>query len=199
MLTVFIKLNNSIPFPEALASWETWMQAQEADAAEMLKGFLAMDHIGDLLINLVVIALMPAITEELLFRGGLQQLLEKWFKGPHLAIIITGFIFSAIHMQFYGLFARWILGIVLGYMFYWSRNLWYPIIAHFLNNGVQVLLVYLGYISATEAESSAAAYDELTWLHILIPSVLFALFTYLYWQSVQSPKIEEHSEPDLIA
>jgi len=103
-----------------------------------------MDSFGSFLLNMLMVAVIPAVGEELLFRGVIQKLLQKLVNNAHLAIIITAILFSAMHFQFYGFLPRWIMGIILGYLFYWSGNIWYPIIAHFLNNGFQVLMVYLG-------------------------------------------------------
>ena len=190
LVAFLVKINMSIEFPEALLWLEESFKAQEEGAAEMLKGFLKMDGIGTLLINLFVIAVIPAITEELLFRGVVQQLFWRWFGNPHFAIIITGLLFSAIHMQFYGLLPRWMLGVVLGYLFYWSGNLWYPIIGHFLNNGVQVLLVYLGQISPDELETSTAEADALPWYAVVISLVIFGGFMYFYKNSVANKQNE---------
>ena len=89
-----------------------------------------------------LIALIPAIGEELLFRGVLQQLFTKWTGEAHLAIFISAFLFSAIHLQFFGFLPRFVLGLVLGYMFYWSKNLWLPILAHFTNNAFAIIFNY---------------------------------------------------------
>ncbi len=153
LIAILVQMNHSIPFPESLVWLEEMFQLQEAETAEVMKSFLKMDSIGSLLFNIFLIALVPALCEELLFRGAIQPVIGKIFGNPHIAIILTGALFSMIHFQFYGFFARWMLGIILGYLFYWSKNLWYPIIAHFLNNGVQVILVYFGAMDATEAEA----------------------------------------------
>ncbi len=185
LIAILVKLNHSIPFPESLAWLETWVKNSEAQTAELMTKFLEMNSIGDLLLNLLVIAVGAAITEELLFRGVIQQVFQRWFSNPHIAIILTGAIFSAIHFQFYGFFARWALGIVLGYLFYWSKNLWYPIIAHFLNNGVQVFLVYLGAMDAQDIETSTVELDYKIWLAALASGVIFFFLNKMYYNSVK--------------
>ena len=102
-----------------------------------------MDSIIDLVFNLLVIAIIPAIGEELFFRGYLQQKLIKWNRSPHIGIIITAILFSIIHFQFSGLIPRFILGVLLGYIFYWSSSLWIPIIAHFVNNAQVLIIAYV--------------------------------------------------------
>lgn len=128
-------LNKKIPLPE-------WMRTMEDQTSTLIANMLQADASYEFMLNLLVVAVLPAIGEELLFRGVLQQQFEKHMKNGILAIWITAAIFSAFHMQFEGFFARMVLGAALGYLFYWSRNLWVPIIAHFLNNGLQVFAAY---------------------------------------------------------
>lgn len=128
-------LNSQIPLPDLLGSME--------DSTEgLIKGLLVMNGPAELIFNLVIIALLPALAEELIFRGVVQTTLEKWLGNPVKAVWIAAFIFSFIHFQFEGFLPRMVLGALLGYLFYWTRNLWIPIFAHFINNGVQVLAAY---------------------------------------------------------
>ena len=134
--------NQDLILPEFLEGVQMWMEASEQKAMQITEAFLAMGSIGDLLINLFLIALIPAIGEELLFRGVLQQLFAKWTGKVPLAIFISAFLFSAIHMQFFGFLPRFVLGLILGYMFCWSKNLWLPILAHFTNNALVIIFTY---------------------------------------------------------
>lgn len=132
-----------------------WMVEQartaEKESNALVEIYLNMDHWSDLAVNLIMIALVPAFVEELFFRGTLQPILEKWWKRPHLAIFVTAALFSFIHFQFFGFLGRWAMGIWLGYLFFWSRNIWYPIIAHILNNGLLVLAIYSGEMEMPDA------------------------------------------------
>jgi membrane protease YdiL (CAAX protease family) len=92
---------------------------------------------------MIVIAFLPALFEETFFRGGLQNLFTRWFKGPWVAIIFTAVIFSLIHLSFYGFLVRFALGMVLGFIFYYSGSLWLNILLHFLFNGIQVTALYV--------------------------------------------------------
>lgn len=139
-----LQWNNLLELPASMASLEAWMREMEEMAAELTKEFLQMEGISQLLFALFAVAVIPAITEEFMFRGAMQPLLQKLFGNPHVGIILAGAIFSAIHFQFYGFVPRMLLGVVFGYIFYWSGNLWYPILGHFLNNGLQVIAVYFG-------------------------------------------------------
>ena len=137
-----IQWNQALNLPDFLEAVQRWMETSEQKAMQLTEAFLAMNSMGDLLINLFLIALIPAIGEELLFRGVLQQLFAKWTGKIHLAIFISAFLFSAIHMQFFGFLPRFVLGLILGYMFCWSKNLWLPILAHFTNNALAIIFTY---------------------------------------------------------
>ena len=98
---------------------------------------------GAMLFNLFMIAVLPAIGEEFIFRGVFQKILYNLIKNNHLAVWMTAFIFSAIHLQFYGFIPRLILGLAFGYLFLWSRTIWLPVIAHFVNNAVPTIGAWL--------------------------------------------------------
>jgi len=134
--------NEGLHLPSFLGSLESWMRQSEAEAMRMTEAFLIMDTPLDLFINLVIIAIIPAVGEELLFRGVIQKLFLKWNEKVHLSVWLTAFVFSAVHMQFLGFFPRLILGAILGYMLVWSGSLWLPVAAHFTNNAFAVLLTY---------------------------------------------------------
>ena len=137
-----VELNASMVLPDFLAGLDQWMRASEAQAEQLTKAFLTFDGVGSLLYMLIIIAVVPAVGEELLFRGVLQKIFINWFKKPHLAIWVTAILFSALHMQFFGFFPRMLLGVLFGYIFYWSKSLWLPILGHFINNGSVVILSY---------------------------------------------------------
>ena len=134
--------NESLHLPSFLGSLEIWMRQAEAEAIRMTEAFLKMETPLDLFINLLIIAIIPSIGEELLFRGVIQKLFLKWNGNIHLSVWLTAFVFSTVHMQFLGFFPRLVLGAVLGYMFVWSGSLWLPIVAHFTNNAFAVLITY---------------------------------------------------------
>lgn len=134
-ITLLLEWNMQICFPE-------WLLVFDIDSEAIIDAFLKMGSLWDLLYTLLVIAVVPAIGEELLFRGYLQQKLCRWARNSHIAILITAFLFSFIHLDLQGIIPRFILGILLGYIYYWSRNLWIPILAHFVNNAQAVILSY---------------------------------------------------------
>ncbi len=126
------QLNQSIDVPQ-------WVRTMEENAARQLEAFLRVNSTMDIVINVLLIALLPAFCEEILFRGALQGIIHQMVKHPWTAIIITAFLFSALHFQFQGLFPRMFLGVVLGALYYYSGSLWPCILAHFVNNAVQVI------------------------------------------------------------
>jgi len=128
-------LNQSIDIPK-------WLMFYDQNIYAITKAFLVMNSSVDLIVNLLVLAILPAIGEELVFRGFLQKKIINFSKKPYLSIFFTALLFSVVHMQFEGVLPRFILGSVLGLMFYFSSNIWIPIIAHFINNALIVILSY---------------------------------------------------------
>ena len=137
------EINSHMHLPDFLKSIEDWMRDSESKAAELTKVFLDMKNPGDLVFNLFMIGLLPAIGEELVFRGVIQKIFHQWSRNAHVAVWSTAIFFSAMHIQFYGFLPRMLLGAMLGYMLVWSGCLWLPMLAHFINNAGAVVLTYL--------------------------------------------------------
>src|SRR5690606_33227532 len=104
-----------------LENTENWMRSQEDQMKDLTKQLVMVDSIGKLMLNMLVMAVIPAIVEEYYFRGALQNILGRLFKNIHVAIWVTAIIFSAIHVQFYGFFPRMLLGLIFVYAFLWSK------------------------------------------------------------------------------
>ncbi len=137
------EINSGIHFPEWLSGMEQWMRNAEESAAKLTEAFLETDHFTGLLFNLMMVAVLPALGEELLFRGVIQKILIGLTKNNHAGIWLSAALFSALHMQFFGFFPRMILGAVFGYLLVWSDTLWLPVLAHFVNNAGAVIALYL--------------------------------------------------------
>ena len=145
-INLLADLNGRIELPKSFDSIEQKLRAMEEAAAALTERFLKADNIGELLLNIGLMALLPALAEELSFRGTLQQILadsQESRAKSHMAIWITAFIFSAVHMQFYGFIPRMLMGAMFGYIFVWTCSLWVPIVMHFTNNALAVLAYYL--------------------------------------------------------
>ncbi len=138
-------LNQSMVFPESLGWLEEWMKEKEEQAMSLTEAFLQTNTIFGLLVNLFIVALVPALGEELLFRGALLKLFTNISRNIHIAVFFTSFLFAAIHFQFYGFLPRFFIGLILGYSFVITGNLWVPIFVHFINNSASVIVYYLHY------------------------------------------------------
>lgn len=136
-------LNQNMQFPEWLSGVENWMRNAEDKAAEITEAFLKVETAGGLAFNIFMIAFLPAIGEELLFRGVIQRIFTNWTRNYHWGIWISALLFSALHLQFYGFVPRMFLGVLFGYLLVISGSIWLPIIAHFINNGLAVIMMYL--------------------------------------------------------
>lgn len=142
-INLLVELNSAVQLPEALSWLEDIMQSAERQAELMTEALLADVSPSALIINIGLIAVVPAIGEELMFRGGIQRIISQWTANHHLGIWISAFLFSAIHFQFYGFLPRLALGALFGYMLVWSGSIWMPILAHFINNAVAITIHYL--------------------------------------------------------
>jgi membrane protease YdiL (CAAX protease family) len=140
-INLLADLNNRIVLPECLSSLEQFFRQMEEEAALLTERFMQADNVWVMMINMGLMAVLPALAEEMSFRGVLQQLLSGM--RTHVAIWLTAFIFSAIHMQFYGFIPRLLMGALFGYVFVWTGSLWVPIVMHFVNNGMAVLVYYI--------------------------------------------------------
>lgn len=141
--SVLIEWNANFIFPEFLKDFGAWARERETLAEELTRFFTTFESTSDFLLGAFVIALLPAIGEELVFRGMLQPELFRATGNHHAAIWITAIIFSAFHMQFFGFVPRMVLGALFGYLYLWSGNILIPMFAHFVNNGFSVLMIYL--------------------------------------------------------
>ena len=139
-INLLADLNNRIVLPECLSSLEQFFRQMEEEAALLTERFMQADNVWVMMINMGLMAVLPALAEEMSFRGVLQQLLGG---RTHVAIWLTAVIFSAIHMQFYGFIPRMLMGALFGYVFVWTGSLWVPIVMHFVNNGMAVLVYYI--------------------------------------------------------
>lgn len=132
-------LNQQMELPTFMAPVEQWMRSQEDLALQLTQAMIGDGTPQLLAINLIVMALCPAITEEFFFRAALQRLIGKWNPNPHFVIWSAAILFSAFHLQFYGFIPRMLLGAYLGYLLLWTRSIWIPVFAHFINNATAVI------------------------------------------------------------
>lgn len=183
-------LNQNMSLPGFMTGLEEWMKDMETRAMELTEAFLNVKTLSGLGVNLLMVAILPALGEELFFRGMLQRILAKWFKNVHVAVIVTSILFSALHMQFYGFIPRFILGMLFGYLYVWSGNLWYPVLAHLVHNTIPVLAYYL-----YAMDVSATAVDDIgtgdnVWIWAIGGSILLFIFVKRFRERFREPKLE---------
>jgi len=174
------ELNSKLVLPEWLSFIENRMKNAEHQGELVAEAFLSTTSTTGLLVNIFMIAILPAFAEEILFRGALAGLLRNWTRNIHLAVFISSFIFAFIHFQFYGFLPRFLLGMALGYLFFWSGSLWLPIAAHFANNFLSVIIefLYSREIILTDAENFGTNNSLL--IIMISVSAVTALLYYIY-------------------
>lgn len=147
-----VDLNESIVFPESMHELENALRTSEEMATSMVERMMSGTNISDLFISILIIGVLTGIAEETFFRGLLQNMLRLVIKNHHVAIWATAIIFSVMHLQFYGLFPRILMGAFFGYLAWWSHSLWLPIIMHAANNSIVVINTWLNNTGYTDGE-----------------------------------------------
>jgi uncharacterized protein len=208
LLTIFIILafmvvnalvlrwNMQMEFPEFMREFERWAQQKEDEAEQLTRNLTAMTTFGHLMMALLVIAVLPSIGEELLFRGLIQNKIYAGIGNVHVAIWLTGILFSAIHLQFLGFFPRMLLGVLFGYLYVWSGNLWVPVLAHLVNNGFTIIVLYLN-------QQGVLDYDLEHPPDVPIPTFLLflaisAVLIWYFYQFYQKKKVERSADEEIV-
>jgi len=188
MINWLAELNQNMHLPSAFSAMETWMKNSEAKAAEMTDVFTKGTTVGVLLLNLFVVAFMAAFSEELFFRGMLQKVLIECFKNKHMGIWIGAIFFSAFHMQFYGFLPRMLMGAYLGYLFVWSGSIWPGMIAHFINNGTAVFLVWLSNRGAISPDADKIGAEGSQMIYVVSSIAMVAISMILFYRIEKNRK-----------
>ena len=175
--SILAEWNAGLKLPESLSALEQMMKQMQESASAMIEKFVSVDTIGGLILNLFMIAGLAALGEELLFRSIIQTSLIKICKNAHVGILIASAIFSFIHLEFYGFVPRLILGMLLGYMFYFSGSIWIPMLMHFLNNGTVVLIYFLNNKDITNIDVDTFGQTSIP---ILIVSIVVMIALFLF-------------------
>jgi membrane protease YdiL (CAAX protease family) len=170
--TFFSYLNERIPISESLRLRFVKM---ENDYNKQVETIIGLNSFGEYMLALIIMAFLPALCEETLFRGGLQNFLTRSTKRPWLSILIVSILFSAAHFSFYGFLSRLFLGVLLGLLYQYSGRLWLNIIAHFINNAVAVTAIYF-LKSQGKSIKEAIGDNESTWWGVIALPVVVGLF-----------------------
>jgi membrane protease YdiL (CAAX protease family) len=190
-------LNEWIPLPQ---KWYAKAKELEDTYKASMMSLATMKTFTDYLLALLVLAAAPALFEEVLFRGGFQQVLVGWTNNKWSGIIITSILFSAIHFSYFGFLPRIVLGLVLGLIFYYSKNIWLSILLHFLNNALVVTQLYA---VSKQSKPIEKAVDENmpVWWGIFALMALVMLFRAFKKESSRVLAVKEqavHSSPENI-
>lgn len=191
LINYLAEINMKMDFPiEAL---DLVMRTMEGEAEKIIGAFTSTRTLWGLALNLLMIGVLAAVGEELIFRGLLQDLLHKMVKNIHVAILITAVFFSAFHFQFFSFLPRLVLGIILGYLMYLGRSIWFPILAHFINNAMGVIYYYFSTVGESEDMLEELGTSTMIPVAALISLLAFGLFFTLWYfrirqvRSIQSP------------
>ena len=166
LINVMAWFNEGLALPETMSGFEQILAEMEEGAQKLTMAIAGTTSVPVLIVNILIIALLPALGEEMIFRGILLPIVRKWTGSVHLAVWVSAFLFSALHFQFYGFLPRLILGALLGYLFVWTKSLWAPVIAHFVNNALALVLIFSvtsGYISE-DVDSFEPAIGDWLWV-----------------------------------
>ena len=192
--------NQQMVLPEWMRGIEQWMRMQEDSAAQLTEQFLRVDTVGGLLVNIGLMALLPAMAEELTFRGVVQGMFTR---NRHVAIWATAAIFSFVHLQFYGFLPRMLLGAMFGYMLWWTGSLWVPMLMHFVNNCAAVGVAFwaYNYLEEGSAEMLDTIGTEDTILlgvfSICIVLIMMVMYGYFYSHGkILTNEKDEENEKD---
>lgn len=184
MMSLLAHWNESMQLPDSLEGIQQWMRASEDSAAVMTKKIVEESTWSGLLINLIILAVIPAIGEEMVFRGCLQNIFGRWILNKHVIIWLVAIIFSAFHMQFFGFIPRMLLGAFFGYLYLWSRNIYLPIFGHFINNASATITAFYYTRKGMPFEEMNNFEQEPIWVYLA--SLIFTvIFVVLYYRSTK--------------
>jgi membrane protease YdiL (CAAX protease family) len=162
-------LSHQLPLPD---SWTSYFTTLEKSYNDQVAGIIGLNSVGDYLFSLVVMAFLPALCEEALFRGVFQNFLSRATNKPWVAIIVVSLIFSVVHLSAFGFLSRLFLGIVLGAIYYYSGRLWLAVLAHFINNAIALSVLYYYKTSGKDLSLALNEAEGNYWGLLAIPAVI---------------------------
>jgi len=184
--SVFVDWNANMHFPGFMQGFEQWARELEDNAKVLTEFLTTFDNGGQFIIAFIVIALIPAIGEEFVFRGLLQNYARGFLKNDHAAVWFVAFLFSAFHLQFFGFIPRLFLGATFGYLYLWSGNLIIPMIAHLVNNGFTLIMLYMYHLNKVDFNIETADSPSLI---TVIPFVFISIgLLYYFFKTTQRLK-----------
>lgn len=185
LMNSIIDWNQNIALPESFSQFNEYVQQLEKGAEKAVNDITGGNTVGTLIMSILIVGVFTGLGEEIFFRGGLMRLFSC-IKGmsPHVAIWLTAFLFSALHMQFLGFVPRMLLGVFFGYLTFWSGSLWLPIMIHALNNSILVTTDWINNRGGSQIDvNSIGLGDNALVLNIASIILTVIVFYALYKQS----------------
>jgi len=193
VLNAVVAWNAGLHLPDALQGVESWMRESENSAKIITDKLLAGTSILDLTLNLLIVAVLAGVGEELFFRGLLMRIISDVLKTKpdsklkpwvmHVSIWTIAILFSAIHMQFFGFFPRMLIGAWFGYLLWWTGSIWVPVLAHFLNNALSTLTVFGQNKGVLTDDPDRWGLDQTWWLSLI--SIVLVAGTVRYFVALK--------------
>ncbi|HVZ24731.1 MAG TPA: type II CAAX endopeptidase family protein, partial [Sediminibacterium sp.] len=186
-------LNEKIPLP---AGWLAKARQLEDTYKTSVMAMAHMQSLSDYLLALLVMAAAPALFEEVLFRGGFQQVLVGWTRHKWAGLLLTSILFSAIHFSYFGFLPRMALGIVLGLIFLETGKLWLSILLHFMNNALVVTQLYFAGLQGKPIDKTMDESAPIWWGLIALVLLGYLFRVLRQWENEQrrrNHEIPEHS------
>ena len=171
-MNLIIHLNQSLSLPESLSGLENALRTMEDNAAKSISLLQGSHTVGNLLMNILIIGVLAGFGEELFFRGTFMRLMTTGRINPHVAIWTVAIVFSAMHLQFFGFVPRTLLGAYFGYLLYWSRSLWIPIIIHAANNIMYICCQWAYGTTGDETTPVDTIGTDGNWVAVIISIIL---------------------------
>ena len=144
---------------------------------------------GELAATLILVALLPAIAEEYVFRGCVARAFAR--KGYVFAVFMSALLFAIMHGSPLQLVHQFLIGVVCAVLFFATRSLWPPIILHFLNNAIALVLGYV------QNRGSAFAVTE-AWQYVVmcvvgVAATIGLLIAVIYLCKARAAKVDPES------
>ena len=191
LIGLLAEVNNKVMLPDIWEGLERELRQLEALAKDYVVAFMDDKSVKIFVLNLIMIAVIPAICEEFFFRGVIQRISYKIFGNFHIAILFSAFLFAFSHFEFYTFLPRLALGLLLGYMYYYTGSLIMPIFTHFLNNGTAVLSLYLSVLKGQPLKMDIE--NSVPILFVCV-STMFFIIIYFYFVKSATMYRQQHAK-----
>jgi len=192
VLQIVQSLQDKIPLPYAIERYIAPMKQMIEDLYRVL---VSTGTVPQLLGVMLIVALIPAIAEEFLFRGLVQPCFERRY-GSWKGFIITGIIFGAYHLNPFSFIPLAILGIYLGFLAMQGESIWISASAHFFNNAVACIAYYLGINDNTivNGNPDSMPFPKLL-ITFMISGGIFAMTIYYFLKFTRKPPAQSTGLP----